>query len=413
MKKYSSFFKLVSFLLVLVFALSFAGCETAKPTATTAPAAATTAPPAATTAPTAKPTGFTGEILIGGTAELTSTSAMSGTFQKQGTELAVKEINDAGGVLGKKLVLLFEDNAGTPDGALLAVGKLVSQKIVALVGPMTSAQALAVNASLLTAKQITLFGGTSAKLSYAELKNDYAFMMRPNDSLTSPNAAKFLIEQKKCTKIGIIHDNDDFGNGAAGNIAAYLDGLKFPYVNEGYNTGDKDLQAIILKFKDAGCDGIVAWGHVAELAIFNAQCYGLDFKPFVIGSATIGSKAFTDVCEAAAVQGWYSCTEFSADRTDDITKKIVEGAKKAYNIVPDHNYASYYGAVYILKDAIERAGTTETEALRKALLETKDLNIVYGYTTDSQHRMAHSNVILEVQADKTTKTVATVVGEIK
>ncbi|MHB1316085.1 MAG: ABC transporter substrate-binding protein [Christensenellales bacterium] len=415
MKKSSVFFKLVTLVLVLVFVLSFTGCDTGKPVATTAPPAATTAPPAATTVPTAKPTGFTGKITIGCTVDLTSsTGAEAGLEEKQGVELAVKEINAAGGVLGKELVINVQDNQGTADGALLAVQKLISEKVVALVGPMYSTQCLAVNDTIITAKMPTLYGGTSPKLSYDNLKNnEYAFMMRPNDSLAGLNAAKYMVETLGAKKIGIFYDNDDFGVGGKTVIAEYLDNAKIPYELQGINTNDKDCTGSILAFKNAGCDVVALWAHGAETALYTTQSASLGYDPKVVSCTTITSQNYLALVDGADIDGWYSVCEFSPDYDDAVTKKIIANGKAAYNITPSMNYVSFYGGVFIVADAITRAGSTEAEAIVTALKATKDLNPAYLYTYDSQHRLVHRNLVVQMDANKVAHTIGKVDAEIK
>ena len=414
MLKNSKFFKFTSLVIAILLALSvFSGCSAQKEaTATSAPAASAavgTAAPAAT----ATTVTFKGEILVGGMSEITGTAAMAGLYQSEGAKQAVDEINAAGGVLGKKLVLDFQDDAGTTDGALLVIQKFIAEKVVAIVGPMKSTQCLAVNANLQAAKMITIYGGTSPKLSYDNLgKNEYAFMMRPNDSVTALNAAKYLVEKLGAKKVGICYNTSDFGTGGKGVIEQYLTSKNIPFISEGHNTGDKDFSGAIMKFKNGGCDSLALWGDVVEFALLSQQLTSLGYKPTIIGCGTLASQGFTDLCEPANIEGWYSVTEFSSDGTDAITKKAVEAAKK-YNALADQNFTSYYSGVYMLADAIKRAGTTDTESLRKALKETKDVTTVYKYTTDSQHRMVHVNVILKIDAKKTAHTVDTVSAPIE
>ena len=415
LKKTSKFFRLTSLVLVLLMTLTvFVSCAEKQDTTATTTPAATTAGSAATTAPTATAVTFSGKIQLGGTVDLTSSSgANAGLEEKEGMTLAVKEINAAGGVLGKELVIDIQDNQGTADGASLAVEKLISEKVVAIIGPMISTQCLAVNESLLKAKMVTLFGGTNKKLSLDQLQNPYVFMMRPNDTLAGANVAKYMVDTLKAKKVGIFFNNDDFGTGGKDVIASYLDSVKVPYVTQGINTNDKDATGQILALKNAGCDVVALWGHGTETALFATTYKNMGFDPKVVSCTTATASDFLALINGPEISGWYSVGEFSPDSTDAVTQKIVANSKAAWNLTPSMNYVSFYGGVYILADAIKRANSTDAEAIKTALIATKNLNAAYTYTCDSQHRMVHRNIIVQMDDKKTAHTIGTVDAEIK
>ena len=408
MKEYKKIIKIISLALVFVFALSFAGCEAAGPAATdktTVPAASAPVSSTAATAP-AKSAELKGEILIGASCALTGGDAMVGASEKQAMELAVKEINAAGGILGKKLVIDIQDDAGDANTCMNVMAKFQAEKVAAVIGPLKSTQVLAVSDFLKENKMIALVNGTSPKLSLQKTGNSYMFYTRPNDSVAALIAGKYAVEKLGAKKVGIFFCNDDFGVGGKDVIEAYLKGNNAAFLSVGHNVDDKDMTGQILKLKDAGCDVVAVWGHIAEIAIFAKQLETTpNYKPKVIGSSTISQVEFQNVCEAPSIAGWYSSCEVSPTATDATSKRLQENAMKTYNVSISMAYVSFYGDVYLLKDAIERAKSTDSDALKTALEATKNLDVAFDYTCDSQHRMVHKCLIVQLDANKTCKTI--------
>ena len=415
MKINSKFCKIMSLILALMFVFSFAGCTTEK-AATDKTATATTAPSAAATlasaAPAATAATLNGEILMGVAVSLTGERALTGERCKFGALLAQKEINATGGILGKKLVLDIEDDAGSADAALIVVSKFISKQAVAIICPLLSTQVLAVNDTLKEAKMIGFANGTSPKLTLSNTGNSYLFYTRPNDTTSAEVAGKYLVETLGCKKVGIFYNNDDMGSGGKSVLTKYFDSVKIPYVLGGHNSGDKDVTGQILAFKNAGCDGIACWGHEPELALFAQQLMTFTYKPYVIGSSSVTQEAFTTLVESQAVEGWFTSCDVSSELDEPTTKRLEKNAQAEYGVSIDMPYVAYYGDVYLLKDAIERAGTTEREALHKALKETKNLDVAYNYTCDSENNLVHKCIICKL-VNKKPVTIGTVATDIK
>ena len=405
MNKNMKLIKIVSLVLLLSFVIGIASscAKTEQPAATaSATSAATTAP---ATAPVKTAVALNGEIKVGVSLGISGSVAAAAARSKQGAELAAKEINAAGGILGKKLVLDIQDDQSTADGAVVIASKFSGEDIVAMVGPMNSSQVLAINDTLKTNKMISLVLGSSPKIGLTQTGNAYMFQMRPNDQTTAKIAAEYVVS-KSIKKIGILYDNDDFGNGGKDVMIAYLKTQSIEPVIQGYNSTDKDLTAQVLAFKNAQIEAIIAWGHIDGLHIFSENLYSIGFKPMVVGSSTVSQAEFAQACSAEAIANWYAICEFAPDLDEPTTKKLVASAKSEYDIVASMNYVATYGAIYTLKDAIERAKSTEKEAVAAALRKTTDLDVGFKYTCDKEQRMVHKLVLVQLDNNRTTHTLS-------
>ena len=151
---------------------------------------------------------------------ITGASADEGAFQIKAIKLAVKQINAAGGVNGKQINLIIVDNQSTNPGALAALQKAVEQeKVLALVGSVKSTQVLAMSDAIKNYGIPTIIGGTNATLT--RQGNPWLFRVRPDDSIAAVAMVKYIKEDTKFTKVGILHDSDAFGTGGADLVEKY------------------------------------------------------------------------------------------------------------------------------------------------------------------------------------------------
>ncbi|MEN6316181.1 MAG: ABC transporter substrate-binding protein [Clostridiaceae bacterium] len=393
---------LMTIIMVATVAVGCGNASTASAEPTTStnaqPANSTNAAPASTS--TKPATG--GEILIGVSAAITGAAPLDGERSMQGINMAVEEINANGGVLGKKLKITSEDDQNTSNIAVNVVNKLVANKdIVAVLGPHRSANAMATEQIFADAKMPFLTGASSPNL-VTKVNNPYFFRIRGSDSFVGQIIAKFALEKLKATKIGIIYNNDDYGIGGRDVVKEYLTGKGCaPVIMEGHNTGDMDMAGAITKCKDAGINCLIVYTHDPEAAILARQMNELGLDVPVVGPVTFTLPTFLSLVTAEETKGFYSVADFVSGNPDPLASNFQKAFKAKYGVDPDLFAAAYYTGVYILKDAIERAGEASREAIQKALLETKDLPSVYGklYSND-RGEIVHSAVVTEIVDNK-------------
>lgn len=383
--------KILAFVLALVMALSLAACGSSSSTATTTPNTGTDAP-AENAAPENK-----GTILIGVSASSTGSAPINGQRTIEGARLAVEEINAAGGVLGMMLELYEADDGGTTDTAMNAINLIASQNVVAQVGPNLSGLTMAIESIMSDNKIPFLVGATSPKL-VNEVHNEYMFRIRASDSIQASVAAKYITDDLGCTKIGLLTDSDDYGSGAKNVAIEYFENNNIEYVSEEFNSGDADLSAQVLKLQAAGVDGIIVWAHDTETALAAQNLYDYGMTCPIVGSTSISTAQVINLCETEWLTNWYSVTDFTSTNPDERVATFVKNFNDKYGADPELYAATYYSSIYIVADAIERAGSIDREAIREALTKTSDFNggVLATYTADENREMVHQSVICQI-----------------
>ncbi|HZK67455.1 MAG TPA: ABC transporter substrate-binding protein [Chloroflexota bacterium] len=368
---------------LVVVAASACGGNAAPAAPTTAPAkpaaAATSAPasPAATTAaaPAAQPAAG-GEIKLGMNAPVTGASAAEGDLMIKAMKLSVKQINEAGGVNGKKINMIIQDNQSSNPGALAALNKSIEQdKVLAILGPVKSTQILAISDAVKAAKVPMMIGGTNATLTKAG--NEWLFRCRPDDSIAAAAMVKYIKEDLKLTKVGILHDSDAFGTGGADLVESGAKAAGLTVVERRkYTTKDKDFTAQLLSLKDAGAEVMVVYGtNPEDVAVIQRQYRQLGSPFKYIGSPSSGMKDALDLSKEAA-DGLLAVVDYVPGQSEE-NKKYAADYQKEYNSNFDATAAWNYDAIQILTKAIKSAGEDRTK-IKDAILATKGYKGVLG-----------------------------------
>jgi branched-chain amino acid transport system substrate-binding protein len=309
------------------------------------------------------------EIRIGFTVPLTGAAASEGALFIKAIKLALKQINEAGGVNGKKINLIMEDTQSTNPGALAALQKCVEKdKVLALVGPVKSTQILAMSDAIKSYAIPTMIGGTNANLT--RKGNPWLFRVRPDDSIAAAAMVKFIREDLKLTKVGILHDTDAFGTGGADLVeqGAKANGLTV-VKRERYTTKDKDFTAQLLSLKSAGAQVMVVYGtNTEDVAVIQRQYRQLGSPYKYLGSVSSGGRDCLRLAKEAA-EGLMAVADFVPGQSP-VNKKYAEDYRKEYGEDFDANSVWAYDGLKILADAIRKAGE-DRNRIREALLATQ------------------------------------------
>ncbi|MCR4940140.1 MAG: ABC transporter substrate-binding protein [Treponemataceae bacterium] len=333
-------------------------------------------------------------IKIGGIAPLSGSVAVYGVECTNGVNLAVDEINAAGGINGKMIVYIAEDDEGDPAKSVNAYKKLTTQDGIRMViGSLTSGCTIALTSSAQAQGVIQIAPAATAE-AVTDAGN-YIFRTCFIDPFQGSIGGKFASENLKTKKAAILYDiGNDYSVGLQENfIKEFTKNGGEIVANESYITGDKDFNAQLTKIKAANPDVVYLPDYYGTVALIAKQLRNQGIMTPIIGAD--GWDGLTDNAGEEVLNGFYS-NHYAADSSDPAVQAFVKNFKAKYNKEPNSFAALGYDSMYLLKDAILKAGTTDTKAVRDAL-EKIDADYVTGHIKfDEKHNPVKSAVMIEL-----------------
>lgn len=337
-------------------------------------------------------------IKVGEYASLTGKEAAFGQSSHDGTALAVDDLNAAGGVLGKKIQLITEDDQSQAGQPSIDARKLISDDgVVAVLGEVASSRSLEA-APICQENHIPMISPSSTNPRVTEV-GDYIFRVCFIDPFQGTVMADFATKTLKLKNVAVLTDvTSDYSVGLAkffkerfaangGKIAA----------DENYSGGDKDFSAQLTAIKAANPDGIFIPGYYTEVGLIAIQARQLGINVPLFGGDGWESSSLISI-GGAALEGTYFSTHFTPQDTSPVVQNFVKKYEARYSATPDAMAALGYDSVMILADAIKRAGTTAGPAVRDALAATKDFQGITGdITIDKDRNASKPAVILKIQ----------------
>jgi branched-chain amino acid transport system substrate-binding protein len=338
------------------------------------------------------------QIVIGVVAPLTGDVSTFGQSTKQGVELLAKQVNEKGGLLGKKVVLKVEDDRNTPTETAAAVQKLITQdKVVAIIGSVASKCTLA-GAPIAQSNKVPMISGTSTNEKVTQV-GDYIFRACFIDPFQGAVMAKFAWENLKAKTAACLFDvTNDYTKGLAESFKANFEKLGGKVVEyQTYNVGDQDFKPQLTKIKAKNPDVLFLSDYYNTVGLIAKQAREMGIKSVLLGGDGWDSAELTKIGGKAIVGGYFS-NHYSKDAKNPEAVAFLEAYKKAYNQDPDALAALAYDAGLILFEAIKKAGKLDGQAIRDAMASIKDLKAVSGtITIDPQTRNPiKSAVVLKV-----------------
>lgn len=328
----------------------------------------------------------------------TATFAQSG---KKGAELAIDELNARGGVLGKPLVLLSEDDRGEAAEAASAVSKLITRDhVVALIGEQASSRTLAA-APIAQSYGVPLISPTSSNVEVTK-KGDYIFRACFIDPYQGRAVASFARNTLKAGTASILVDaKSDYSVGLAEAFREAFTGLGGRVLSEvKYSEGDSDFSAQLTAIRPEAPDVLFVPGYYTDAGLIARQARSLGLTAVLLGADGWDSPKLAEI-GGDAIEGAYLSNHYSVDDPSPRVRTFVEAYKKRYGAEPDSIAASTYDAVGMLADAIARAGSTEGRRVRDALASTKDFPGVTGtITMDADRNPIKPIVILKIEGGR-------------
>lgn len=343
-----------------------------------------------------------GTIPVGEFASLTGKEAAFGQSSHKGTLLAIEEINAAGGVLGKKLELISEDNRTTPGESATIARKLISRdKVVALLGEVASGRSLEA-APICQQNKIPMISPSSTNPKVTET-GDYIFRVCFIDPFQGKLLADFAKKTLKASRVGVLTDvAAPYSVGLAEffkNRFSTIGGTVV--IEQKFNSGDKDFKAQLTAINAAGVEAIFAPCYYTEAALITRQARDLGFTKPIFGGDGWEAPELIQI-GGAALEGTYYSTHYSPeDKSEAVQSFVKRFSAKNNGEIPDAMAALGYDSAMVLADAIKRAGTTDEPKLRDAIAATKDFSGATGKTTlDAQRNATKPAVIITVKDGK-------------
>ena len=347
------------------------------------------------------------EIVIGEFASLTGATASFGQSSHKGTQMAIDEINAAGGILGKKVKLVTEDDQSKAGEAATVVRKLISRdKVIAVLGEVASSRSLEA-APICQQSKIPMISPASTNPKVTEV-GDYVFRICFIDPFQGTVVAKFALS-KGWKKAAILTDvKQDYSVGLTQFFKEYFAKNGGTIVLEqSYSTDDSDFNAQLTTIKAQNPDVILASGYYTEAGLIAKQARQLGIEAPLLGGDGWDSPSLEKV-GGAAMEGNFFSNHYSGEDQSPLIQDFIKRCKAKFGEEPDAMVALGYDSAMILADAIKRAGTTDSAKLREAIATTKDFPGITGKITLDEKRNANKPAVMLTIKDGQFKYVETV-----
>lgn len=340
-------------------------------------------------------------INVGEFASLTGKESAFGVSSHNGTQLAVEELNAAGGVLGKKFHLLTEDTQSKAGESQTVVNKLVSRdKVIAVLGEVASGRSSEA-APVCQGAEVPMISPSSTNPDVTKT-GDYIFRVCFIDPFQGTVMANFASKTLKAKRVAVFTDaKSDYSKG----LAKYF---KQQYLKNGgeisteldFNGGDADFKSQLTTIKGAAPDAVFVPAYYTDVALICIQAKQLGLNVPFFGGDGWESEKLVELGKDA-VEGHYFSTHYHPDVSSPKSKAFVTAYQKRFGGSPDAMAALGYDSMLVLADAIKRAGGTEGPKLKDALAATKGFDGVTGITTiDADRNASKAAVILQVANGK-------------
>ena len=299
-------------------------------------------------------------IPVFGLVELSGTGATSGSNFDNGVKLAVKEINAAGGILGRKINYVSLDTQSNPGVAKALAQKAVDQGAYVVMGPVFSGSIMVSMAETRRAEIPNFTGGEAASIT--QQGNPYVFRTSFTQSTAMPKIANYIRDTVKAKTVDVIYVNNDFGKGGLDLIKKELEarGIKVPNAIS-TDPGQLDFSAAILKTKQSGSDAVFVYSNEEESARALRELRKQGYTKPIIGETVLTSQKVIELAGDSA-NGAIAHVGLTADAPQPLIRKFSDAFQSEYKVKSDHNGLKGYSGMYIVKAVTERVGRFDSKA---------------------------------------------------
>ena len=332
-------------------------------------------------------------IKVGGIFPLSGAVSVYGIECKNGVEMAISEINAAGGINGKMLELIAEDDEGQPEKTVNAYQKLTTRDNVKfIIGSLTSGCTLAIT-NRAQAQKILLIAPAATMEAITDA-GDFVFRACFIDPFQGTVGGIFASQTLKARNAAVLYDvGNDYSMGLYENFKIAFEKAGGKVAAESYSTGEKDFNALITKLRTVNPDVVYLPDYYGTVALIAKQLRAQGINAPIVGAD--GWDGLTENAGDEVLNGFYS-NHYAADSTDGRVVEFVNAYKGLYKSVPVSFAALGYDSLYLLKDAIVNAKSTDAVAVRAALEKTNGSYVTGNLTFDAKRNPIKSAVMVEI-----------------
>ncbi len=347
-----------------------------------------------------------GPIKLGIVSPMSGPNARYGAFSMHGAELAVKEINDAGGVDGLKIELYSADSQGTPVEGVSATRRLIDEdEVDYVIGDVSSSVTLAMQPVVEDAGVLLLNAASSnPKITYGAGVGGFKWTYRnyPTDENRALVVAKYAAEQRGFTKFAVLSVDSDYGRSAIEFTKKYLPEFKGEILSEDYyKEGEVDFRSVLAKIRDSGVQAIIMYGLADTTPIIARQMVevGLAGKVTLIGNGEFNTEK-TIKSAPTALEGAVEAAAWLPAWDSPQSKAFVEKFTASYKEAPNNHAYVHWDTVRLLAQAIHEAGGNDREKVREALSKIKYESPVGEVIFDDHNQARLPMILLQIENGK-------------
>ncbi len=304
-------------------------------------------------------------VRINGLVELSGTGATSGTNFDNGIKLAVKEINAAGGILGRKVDYVSYDTQSQPGVAKALAQKAVDENAYVVMGPVFTGSIMVSMAETRRAEIPNFTGGEGASIT--QQGNPYIFRTSFTQATAMPKIANYIRDAVKAKSVDVIYVNNDFGKGGLDLIKKELEsrGIRVPNTIS-TEPGQIDFSSAVIKAKQSGSDAVFVYSNEEESARALRELRKQGYSKPIIGETVLTSQKVIELAGEAA-NGAVAHVGLTADAPQPLIKKFSDSFVAEYKSKSDHNGLKGYSGMYIVKAVTEKIGKFDSKAFAAAM----------------------------------------------
>lgn len=337
------------------------------------------------------------QVKVGVFGPLTGPVADTGVASRYGVEMAVEEINGAGGIKGVgKVEVISVDSECMPSKAVDAINRLIFRdKASSVIGDVCSGATLAAM-KVAAQSQTPMLNNTSTSRAITAQGNPWIFRLQAADTKSAKSLVEFASKKLNLKRIAIIHDNDAYGKDGAEEVEKALKGIGLPVAGRfAFARGDKDFSAQLLKVKEANADGVIFWAIYFDTALAMKQARQLGIQFQGLGSDAMGYPKFIELAGPVS-EGFVASAIFCNTDPDPKVQDFVKKFREKYKKEPDPTSSCAYDTAYVLARAIEKAGSLDKTKIRDALRGTSYRGVTgkvsFDDTGDSIREVFHVTI---------------------